>query len=104
MHDQEGLTKLAWEKAVVRSTAVRDLIGGLAPQAKLVSPLLDSVVAHCFRVALPSDHDRKLRRSVLGSQLGRLVSWKQILLDRRAEVVGWSVDIRSLDELALLWG
>ena len=54
-HDQDGIAKLAWEKVMVRSTAVRDLMGGMAQQAKLVSPLLDSVVAHCFRVALPCE-------------------------------------------------
>ena len=88
---------------MVRSTAVRGLMGGMAQQAKPVSPLLDSVVAHCFRVSLPCENDRRSRRSALSSQLGRISSWSQVLLDRGTEIVGWPANVRSLDELAVYW-
>ena len=62
------------------------------------------VIAHCFRVALPNDSDEKAQSSVLSSQLGRLSSWKQALLDRVAELAGWPVNMRSLEELAIFSG
>ena len=54
-YDQAGIAILALEQAMIRPTAVRDLMGGMAQQARLVSTLLDPVLAHCFRVALPSE-------------------------------------------------
>ena len=69
-----------------------------------LSPLLDSVVAHCFRVAVPSDQYRKLQHTVICSQLGRLTSWTHVLLDRGAEIASWPADVRALDELAVFGG
>ena len=59
---------------------------------------------HCFRVSLSSEEDRKWRGKVLTAQLGRLSPWLQCLLDRGSSIAGWPSDVRSLDELALLWG
>ena len=40
-------------------------MGELAQQAHLVSPLVDSVLAHCFRVSKPRPEELRLRRTVL---------------------------------------
>ena len=102
--DYEGVAQLAWDKSLRRAPALKDLWGGVAQQARLVAPLVDSVLAHCFRVSLPSEEDRKWRGKVLTAQLGRLAPWLQCLLDRGSSIAGWPSDVRSLDELALLWG
>ena len=83
-----------------RALALRDLWGGgVAQQAQLVAPLVDPVLAHCFRVSLPSQEDLRWGRAVLSAQLGRIMPWLQCLLDHGVSIAGWLSDLRSLEEL-----
>ena len=102
--DYNGVAQTSWEKVARRAPALRDLWGGVAQQVRLVGPLVDSVLAHCFRVSAPHSDDFKWRRAVLTAQLGRLSPWLQCLCDRGRGIAGWPAEVRSLEELALQWG